>query len=187
MYKRILAAAIIIIIAFAYVQWGMHYIYAYEWDKTAPGRDQLTTAIQNTRKIVEQPVNIDDGLSRRLIDLQNLVNLEQDKFPADVDITDVVDSLLHLAQDTGIEIVPLRNGEWTDAREKGYLMYQIQLLITGDADSVANFIDEVESKLLYSLNIDKMEMKGNSIGPAGEGEDTYAVDGYITVTIYRRA
>ena len=202
MYKRILAAAIIILIAFVYVQWGMDYIYAYEWGKTAPDRESLVNEIENTKKIVNQPVNFDPTLSQKLVELQGQVGLEKEKFPADIYITDVVDELLHLAQDAGIQIIPLRNGEWSKASEKGYEKYQIQLIVAGDIDDITGFVDQVESRMLYSINVESLEMSGDSIGIEGAaavadnttvedtGDDTIvpgAAEGYVTVTVYRRA
>jgi len=202
MYKRILAAAIIILIAFAYVQWGMDYIYGYEWGKTAPDRESLVQEIANTKKIVNQPFTLDATLSQKLTQLQGQINLEKEKFPADIYVTDVVDSLLHLAQDNGIMIIPLRNGDWTKASEKGYEKYQIQLMIAGDIDDITSFVNQVESRMLYSINIENLEMNGESLAPGGvaavgdnvteadTGDETVvpgAVEGNITVTVYRRA
>jgi Tfp pilus assembly protein PilO len=201
MYKRILAAAIIILIAFAYVQWGMDYIYAYEWGKTAPDRESLVNEIENTKKIVNQPVNSDPTLSQKLVELQGQVNLEKEKFPADIYVTDVVDELLHLAQDAGIGIIPLRNGDWSKAKEKGYEQYEIQLIVAGDIDDITGFVDQVESRMLYSINVESLEMSGESIvaNAAAVADNTTvpdtgddivvpgAVEGYVTVTVYRRA
>jgi Tfp pilus assembly protein PilO len=187
MYKRILAAAIIILIAFAYVQWGMDYIYAYEWDKTAPDRASLVNDIANTRKIIGQPVDFDETLTQKLADLQDRVARETEKFPQSVDITDVVNSLLQLAQDTGIEIIPLRNGDWSKSREQGYAVYQIQLIVAGDIDDIVTFVDNVEDNMLYSINIEALDVKGESIGSAGGTAGANAVEGFITITVYKRS
>ena len=187
MIKRIVTAAIIILIAFAFVQWGMDYIYAYEWEKTAPERALLVNDIQNTRKIINQPVVIDKELSQKLTELKAQIERETIKFPDSVSITDEVDDLLHLAQDTGIQIIPLHNGEWFDAREKGYMTYQIQLIVEGKVDDVVSFVDQVERTMLYSINIETMEMKW--IDPDEEDEtaqETDTVEGYVTVTVYKR-
>lgn len=188
MYKRILAAAIIIIIAFAYVQWGMDYIYAYEWDKTAPDRLSLVTDVTNLKKITNKTVTVDETLAQKLVDLQGQVDKETELFPAmdTVDITAAVDDLLHLAQDTGIGIIPLRNGDWSNSYEPGYQMYQIQLLISGDVDDIMNFVDKVEDTMLYSVTIGDLEMRGKSIGSAASDNGTGDVDGYITITVYAR-
>ena len=103
-----------------------------------------------------------------------------------MDITAVVDDLLHIAQATGIVIIPLRNGEWSNAREQGYQMYQIQLLISSNVDDVARFVDKVEATMLYSIKIDSLDMTGKSIGAAASVNGTGAVDGYITVAVYAR-
>jgi Tfp pilus assembly protein PilO len=187
MYKRILAAAIIILIAFAYVQWGMDYIYAYQWDKTAPDRESLANEIQNTRKIVDQPVTLDETLAQTLAELQDRVARETEKFPQSVDVTDVVNNLLHLAQDNHIEIIPLRNGDWSKSREKGYEMYQMQLIVTGDIDDIVTFVDNIEGNMLYSINIEGLNIRGESIGPAGGTPEADAVEGNVTVTIFKRS
>jgi Tfp pilus assembly protein PilO len=184
--KRIIAAAIIILIAFAYVQWGMDYIYAYEWDKSAEVRDSLANEIHNTRKIIDQPVVFDDSLSQKLADLQSQVAREKSKFPESVYITDVVNDLLHLAEDTGIHIIPLRNGDWSVAQQKGYEMYRIQLMVEGGIDSIMNFVDQVESNMLYSINIETLSIKGEAIGPDDPAADA-SVEGYITITVYKKA
>jgi len=185
-YKRILAAAIIILIAFAYVQWGMDYIYAYEWDKTAPDRQSLVNDVANMKKIVSKPVTVDETLVLKAAELQAQVDSERELFPASVDITDVIDQLLHLAEDTGIGIIPLRNGEWTDAREDGYQEYQTQLIITGDIDDIVSFVNKVEGTMLHSVKVERMEMSGDSIGPVVSVNGTGAVDGNITITVYAR-
>jgi Tfp pilus assembly protein PilO len=185
-FKRILAATIIILIAVAYVQWGMDYIYAYEWDKTAPDRQSLVNDVANMKKIVSKPVTVDETLVQKAAALQAQVKSETELFPASVDITGVVDQLLHLAKDTGIGIIPLRNGEWTDSREDGYQEYQIQLLITGDIDDIVSFVNKVEGTMLNSLRIDSLDMSGDSILPAATDNGTGAVDGNITITVYAR-
>jgi Tfp pilus assembly protein PilO len=188
LFKRILAAAIIIFIAFAYVQWGMDYIYAYEWDKTAEVRDSLANQIQNTKKIIDQPVVFDESLTQKLGDLKSQIDLEKSKFPNSVYITDVVNDLLHLAVDTGIEIIPLHNGDWANAPKKGYQMYQIQLLVQGDIDNILNFVDQVERTMLYSINIEDLSVKGKAIGPDDStAAESQSVQGYITVTVYKTA
>ena len=188
MYKRILAAVIIIIIAFAYVQWGMDYIYAYEWDKTAPDRQSLVTDVANMKKIVSKPVTVDEKLAAQAADLQLQVEKETALFPVseNVDITAVVNDLLHIAQATGIVIIPLRNGEWSVAREPDYQMYQIQLLISGSADNIITFVDKVEDTMLYSIKIDSLDMSWKSVGAASSDNGTAPLDGYITVAIYGR-
>jgi Tfp pilus assembly protein PilO len=187
MYKRIVAAAIIILIAFVYVQWGMDYIYAYEWEKTAPDRESLVNEIENIKKIVTRPFTFDDTLAQRLAELESQIETEKEKFPEDIYITDVVDELLHLAEDTGIGIIPLRNGEWTKAREKNYEKYQIQLLLTGDIDDIVEFVDQVEAKMLHSINVENLEVRGDSIGPAGGVLEAGSVEGYVTITVFKRA
>jgi Tfp pilus assembly protein PilO len=200
MYKRIFAAAIIILVAFAYVQWGMDYIYAYEWGKTAPDRETLVNEIANTRKIVNQPFTLDPALSQKVAELQAQVDREKALFPADVYITDVVDELLHLAHDAGIAIIPLRNGDWTKASLKGYEKYQIQIIVAGDIDDITGFVDRVEDTMLYSVNVVDLEIGGESMAPGvvavaeniteeGAGEITVvpgAVEGSVTVTVYKR-
>jgi Tfp pilus assembly protein PilO len=187
MYKRILAATIIILIAFAYVQWGMDYIYAYQWDKSAPDRASLVKEIENNRKVIDQPVSFDDTLAPRLAELQDQVARETEKFPAAVDVTDVVDELLHLALDSDIDIIPLRNGEWSNALQEGYEMHQVQLIVAGDIDDILAFVDHVEANLLYSVKVENLTIKGESIGPAGGSAEEDAVEGHITVTVYKRA
>jgi Tfp pilus assembly protein PilO len=185
-YKRILAAVIIILIAFMYVQWGMDYIYAYEWDKTSPDRQSLVNDVANMKKIISKPVTIDETLVQKAADLQAQVDRETELIPASVDITDVIDQLLHLAKDTGISIIPLRDGEWTDAREDGYQQYQIQLIITGDIDDIVSFVNKVEGTMLNSLRIDSLDVRGDSILPVASANGTGTVDGNIIITVYAR-
>jgi Tfp pilus assembly protein PilO len=188
LFKRILAATIIILIAFAYVQWGMDYIYAYEWDKTAPDRESLNNEIQNTVKIIGQPEVFDDGLSQKLADLKSQIDRERNKFPDSVSITDVVNDLLYLAKDTGIQIIPLRNGDWSNAPEKGYQEYQIQLSVEGDIDAIVSFVNQAETTMLYSISIETMDVSWQAADPdTGDTVESDSVKGNITVTIYKRA
>ncbi len=186
MYKRLLAAVIIILIAFAYVQWGMDYIYAYEWEKTAPDRESLLSELENTQKILSLPFTFDGTLTQQLAELETQVELEKDKFPEDVYITGTVDELLHLAEDAGIGIIPLHNGEWSKTQEKDYEVHLIQLLITGDIDDVIGFVDEVEGKMLQSIKVENLELRGDAIGPGEGALGIDAVEGYVTVAIYKR-
>jgi Tfp pilus assembly protein PilO len=187
LYKRVLAAVIIILVAFAYVQWGMDYIYAYEWDKTAPVRESLANEIENTRKIIDKSVTVDENLAQKLSELNTQVDREKNKFPDSVYVTDVVDQLLHLADDTGIQIIPLRNGEWAETRLPGYMRYQIQLLVNGDVDDIVSFVDQAERTLLYSINIEYVELKwGNTDQSDNATMEASAVQGYVTVTVMKR-
>jgi Tfp pilus assembly protein PilO len=188
MYKRILAAVIIIIVAFAYVQWGMDYIYAYAWEKTAPDRQSLVNDVTNMKRIVNQPVTVDQSLVQQAAELQAKIEKEAALFPVseNVDITTIVDTLLHLAQDSNIAIIPLRNGEWSKASQPNYQKYPIQLIIAGDTNDIMSFVDKVEDTMLHSIKIDSLDLGGDAItaGPSFNG--TNAVEGYITVSIYGR-
>ncbi len=186
MFKRILAAAIIILIAFVYVEWGMDYIYAYEWDKTAPDRQSLVTDVTNMRKVVNKPVTVDETLAQKAVELQMQVDKETALFPATVDITGVVNDLLVLARDSGIVIIPLRNGEWSNTPENAYQMYQTQLIVSGDIDHILSFIDKVEGTMLYSIKVDSLDVTGKSIGSAASDNGSGNVEGYITITVYAR-
>lgn len=183
MYKRIVVLVTIIALLGIYVFWGMDYIYALAWDKSAPERDTLVNELENTKKRLSKRIVVDENLPQEVEQARQELEAEMEKVPVTVDIPGLIDEMLQLADEIGIEIIPLRTSSWSGIARAGYEGYQIQILVAGDASAITNYVDRLEASGPFSLITSDLQLQGEAIGRIGQ---TWEVQGSLTVSIYRR-
>lgn len=182
MAKRIIIAGAIVVFIGAFLFWGTGFIYDMAWARSTPERETLVNEIENTQRILDSRAEIDNTLQYQLEELQSQLDYELTELPDNIYIPGLIDEMLSLAEGTGISIVPLRTTDWTKT-EGGYQVYQIQVLVEGEVDSITDYITRLEHGGVSSIVTTSLQLNGDSIG---DTEQPSEAKGTLIVAVYGR-
>ena len=182
MRNRIIIAGVIIVFLAAFIFWGTGFIYDVTWARSSNEREDLATQIENAKAALEKVPEIDSTLQYQLEELQSQLEYEMTVLPADIYIPGFIETMLTIADDNGITIVPLRTIDWS-AASGGYEKYQVQVLVTGDANNIAGFITTLENGDINSVVTTSLKLDGDDIG---DKDHPSAAQGTLTIAMYRR-
>lgn len=183
-YKKIGAAVAVVVLVGAFMYWGTGFIYDLTRGQSSEEREALITEIENNQKILESRTEIDYSLEQQVKDAEYELDLKLEEFPEDVDIPELVNEMLKLADENSITIIPLRTTSWAAAPRSGYQVYRFQIQVNGNVDDILSFITDVENSNVSSAVTTSLQLSSESIGDAGQ---SWAARSTLTVSVYRRA
>ena len=89
------------------------------------------------------PADLDEQLANAQDSLWEM----QESFAIDTNNTRIVNSILRLAEENGINAIPLATQDWTQAKvlEQDYYVFRIELAVTGNCTQLVNFLNYLEN------------------------------------------
>ncbi len=182
MRKRLIIAGVIVICIAAFIYWGTGFIYDVARARSADEREVLAAQIEKTQKELENRPQIDDTLQYQLEELQAQLEYESTELPDDIYIPGFIDTMLTIAEENAITIVPLRTTDWSST-SSGFEEYQVQVLVAGEIDAIENFITTLENGDIGSVVTAGLQLNGDGIG---DKEEPSQAEGALIVSMYRR-
>ena len=142
-------------------------------------------AVEAAQLLAQIPPSPAD-LEQRLSAAQSSYAETQNSFPAPLNTTQIINSVLTLADEAGVKAVPLVTQPWTteNISDFNYSVFRLSVTATGDFTRVADFVDRLESGgptplVIESLLVDRVtDMQGE--------EGTLPVSAQIEIVVYAR-
>ena len=168
---------VLLVIGLAY--FGMGYL------KERNGQKALITKMDDTTKMLSLIAAPPADLQQRLTDAQN-ANLaaKQNLLPIDVDTTQVIRTVLAVAVEYKVNVIPLNADSWTNIAVEGtnYRVLTISLSVDGSYTDLTAFVKRFYGSEFPALVVDTITIHQSSQQTGGS-----AYTGVIELCIYTQA
>jgi hypothetical protein len=183
---RKLALILFITVLLAAYYWlGMGYLKERSRNNTLSADIDETTLL-----LADIPTPAADP-QERLEAVQAELDAALKTLPAKSNTTEIINSILQLADSTGIKIIPLQTSPWAIETYDDYnvAVYQLNLAITGKSGRFLDFLDSLENGDFPTLVIEN-----SSVNKADEthledslSESSTQIEAYLSIAIYAQA
>ncbi len=165
---------LIIMLSVVYYLFGNDYLSQRQEQKSLTS--QLAEVTPTLSQIPEPP----QGLEQRLELAQATLAAEQSKLPSEVDTTQVIDTILRLADDCGVKAIPLATEPWTEEKigEHGYDVFRLSMAVDGGFSQLVDFVKKLENGEFNTLIVEKLSVSRLS----QQFEDETVAEGIMLIT-----
>jgi hypothetical protein len=149
------------------------------------GQKALITKMDETNKMLSLIAVPPTDLQQRLTDAQNAnMAAKQNVLPTDVDTTQVINSILEIADECNVNVIPLNTDSWTNVAVQGtnYRVLTISLSVDGSFADLTTYINRFYGNEFTALVVDTI-----SIHPSGQQTGGSDYTGTIQLGIYTQA
>lgn len=152
--RKLLTAILIITLLVVYYIFGMDYINQRR--ENAALTSQIAEATQALAQIPESPQN----LEQRLEAAQARLDAEQSVFPSNLHSTEVVNTILELANDCGIRAIPLVTQSWSTevVGEHSYSVLRLTVAAEGIFTQLVSFVSKLENGEYETLVVENLSI-----------------------------
>jgi len=177
--RRLLITTLIIILVAVYCLLGISYLKQRVEQKALTS--QTIEVIQTIREIPKPPAD----LEQRLATAQTLLAAEQGLFPTEMDTTQVVNTILGLAEGCGVKPTPMATQPWSIEMvgEHRYPVLRLNVAVTGSFSQLVTFVSQLEEKGYATLVMENLSATWNTEPLEG----TTSVSGSLKLAIYTRS
>jgi len=180
----LLIALLIIILLVVYYILGMDYMKQRR--QNAVLASHLTSVSQSLAQVPEPPPD----LEQRLADARASLAARQSAFPDKPNSTQLINTILHLADDCGVKAIPLVTSPWSreDTGEHGYYVFRLSIAAAGSYSQLVNFISKLENGQFETLIVEDLSVTRVSDRSEAGGvvEGTIPVTASLDLAIYAR-
>lgn len=180
--RKLLTAILIITLLVAYYLFGTDYMNQRR--ENAALTSQITEATEALAQMPEPPQN----LEQRLEAAQVRLDAEQSVFPSNLHSTEVVNTILGLADDCGIRAIPLVIQSWSTevVGEHSYSVLRLAVASEGNFTQLVSFVNKLENGEYETLVVENLSMDRV---PGGESasEETLIFIASFDLTIYTQS
>ena len=182
--NKLLIALLIIILLVAYYILGMDYMKQRR--QNAVLASQLTSVGQSLAQTPEPPRD----LEQRLVGAQASLAARQSAFPDKPNSTQVINTILNLADDCEVKAIPLVASPWSleDTGERGYYVFRLNVVAAGNYSQLVNFISKLENGQFKTLIVEDLRVTrvSDRLEAGGVVEGTIPVTASLDLAIYAR-
>lgn len=168
----------------AYIFFGTDYMKRREEHRVLA--DQIAQ-VSETIVVVPQPAQ---DLEERLAAAKENLATEQSKFPDSVSSTEIIDTILKLADESEVKAIPLVTEPWSTKKigEHEYRVFRLHLRVEGSFLQLVYFVNQLESGELEALVVEDLSVTRDNEQAAEHGisEGTVAITASLNLAIYAR-
>ena len=181
---RTLGIFLIIVLVIGLAYSGTGYL------KERNSQKALITKMNDTNSMLSLIPSPSVDLQQRLVDAQK-ANLaaKQNLLAADVDTTQVIKTILAVAGECNVNVIPLNTDSWTNLAIEGinYRVLVISLSVKGSFANLTTFINRFYGNEFTSLVVETVTINQPSQQNAGSGAISADYTGVIGLGIYTQA
>ena len=179
---KLLVAVLVFILLIVYAYLGIGYI------KQLKERDALSTQITWVGEMLREIPEPATDLSQQLAAAEASLAVEQNEFAREINITEVVNAILELANDCQVKAIPLVTNPWTTQKvnQHDYHVFRLNVAVEGSFSQLVSFIGKLEDGEFKTLIIKELRVSKLS-NQSEEGhipEDTIPVIAKLDLAIY---
>ena len=165
---------LIIILSVVYYLFGMDYLNQRKEQKALTS--QIADVTQTLGDMPEPPQNLEQQLEAAEASLV----AKQGAFPGKMGTTQVIDTILRLADDCQVKAIPLITEPWSKENigQHDYYVFRLNLTVEGSFSQLVNFVGELENGGFNTLIVENVSLTRLS----QQSEDEAAAEGIIPIT-----
>ncbi|MFC1967505.1 hypothetical protein ACFLV2_02585 [Chloroflexota bacterium] len=154
MNKKLIITLVIIGLLLGYYYIGNGYLKQRRQQETLAV--QITTATLALAQLPVPPVDLEQRLATANAGLE----AARDNFPDAMNSTRIIDSLLKLAESSGVKAVPLVTQAWTQQKvgEHDYNVFRLNLTVEGSFSDFTGFLNKVEIESYATLVVEDLRL-----------------------------
>jgi hypothetical protein len=175
---------LIIILLVVYYPLGTSYM------KQRQKQKELTAQIADVTQTLAQIPQPPQDLEQRLAIAQANLATEQNGFPAKMNTTQVINTILELAEDCEVKAIPLVTQPWSTEMvgEHDYSVFRLSVVIEGSLPQLLTFISQLENGEFNTLLVENLSVIGESQPSAEEAsEEATPPTATLNLAIYARS
>ena len=164
---------------------AVYYLIGTDYLKQRRQNQSLASQISEATQALALVALPPSDLEQRLAAAQDGLDAAENDFAVDTNDTRIVNAILRLAEDTGVNAIPLTTQPWTTEKvaDRNYSVFRLNLAVTGTFARVSSFLDRLESGEPGTLVIEYLSVE-KVPGSSGSGSDTGEVSADITIAVY---
>lgn len=184
MRSKLLITILIIVLLVVYYLLGTGYM------KQRQENDALTSLITDITQILGGMPELPQDLEQRLTAVQASLIAEQGAFLVRMSSTEVVDTILKLADDSDVKAIPLVTQPWSTQKvgDHSYDVFRLDVAVEGSFSQLLTFVAKLENGEFKTLLVEDLSVTG--VAEQSEGETvswgTMPVVASLNLAIYAR-
>ncbi len=182
--RGLLVAALIIVLLVVY------YIVGTDYLKLRSQNRDLALQITDTTGLLAQTQTSAGDLETRLAASRAGLDAAKKAFPQNLNATQIINTILKIARETGVKAVPLVTQDWTGEQVNGfsYQVFRIHINVTADLERLSDFQERLETGEIETLVIEHLEVERVDNVPWGEGvaDQSPDVTAGMDIAVYSR-
>jgi len=179
---KLLITLLIIILLVVYYLLGMGYM------KQRKEHEALTSQIADVTQTLREIPELPQDLEQRLAAAQASVAAEQSAFPGKMNTTQVINSILELADDCEVKAIPLITQPWSTekVRQHDYYVFRLNVAVEGSLSQLLTFVDKLENSEFETLVVEGLEVTRVTEQLEKTAEGTVPFIASLDLAIYAR-
>ena len=177
--KLLIVMLILVLLAVYYIM-GTGYLKQHHNNQTLASRTE--EAAQLLAQIPPSPTDLESRLSAA----QSSYNKVLNSFPAPWGTTQIINSVLRLADEVSVKAVPLVTQPWTteNISNFNYSVFRLNVTATGEFAKVVDFINQLESSELSTLVIESLRI--DRVTDASLADNSLPFEATLEIIVYAR-
>lgn len=173
--------AVTLLVGYCYL--GMSYL------KQGNEQEALTSQISEVSQTLREIPEPAEDLEQRLAAAQGSLAAAQGSFPSQINTTQVINSILELADSQGVKAIPMETQPWLieTVGEHEYCVFRLNVAAEGSLSQLQTFIGELEQSEFKTLIMEGIEVSRNTkLIEEGEG-GTVPFTASLNLAIYTQS
>ena len=170
---------------------AVYYILGTDYMKQSDEHDVLASQINEATRTLAQMPEPPDDLEPRLAAVRDNLDAARNSFPDRMSSTGIVNTILKLADSTGVKAIPLVTQPWITESivDYDYSVFRLNLAITGTFAQLEGFLRELENGELQTLIVEDLSVakvtEHSEEGSVAEG--TIPINASLNLAIYTQS
>lgn len=166
----------------------VYYLFGMDYMKQLKEHEALTSQITDATQVLAQIPELPQDLEPRLAAAQASLAAVQGAFPSQMNSTEVIDTILKLADDTGVKAIPLVTQPWAIEKvgEHDYNVFRLNVAVEGSFSQLVSFVSKLENGELKTLIVENLSVTRVTEEPEEETvpEGTILITASLDLAIY---
>jgi Tfp pilus assembly protein PilO len=163
--KLILTFLIIAIVALL----AVYFFLEMDYLKQCRGHEALTAQIKEATRTLDKTPQPPQDLEQRLAAAQASLAASQIDFPRDLNSTQVINSILKLADACHVRVIPLVTNPWSfEDIGEGYHVFRLNMAVRGSFSQLTSFVSQLEKGEFGALVVEHLSVKRGTEPVEGE-------------------
>ncbi len=166
----------------------VYYLLGTDYLKQRRGHEALASQIDGATSTMAQMPPPPTDQETRLTAAQADMDAVRNAFPARLNSTRIIDTILKLAEDIGLRAIPLVTQAWKteSVNDISYSVFRLNVAAAGTFTQLSDFLNQLESGELETLVIEYLTVARASESPEEENTpgDAIFVNASLDIAIY---
>ena len=176
---------LIVILSVVYYLFGTDYLNQRKEQKALTS--QIAEVTQTLSEMAEPPQNLEQQLEAAEASLV----AEQVAFPGKMGTTQVIDTILRLADDCQVKAIPLVTEPWSKENigQHDYYVFRLNVAVEGSFSQLVYFVKKLENGKFDTLTVENVSLTKLSQQSEDEGvdEETILIIASLDLAIYTQS